>query len=370
MKKNLLAFLLLAVALVGCQQNGYKIKGTAEGFADGDTLLLITDFATGTPSDTLIVNNGRFEHSGQVDSVDICAIYSLANPEAGTDFLLEPGTITISLSQEPGMSRVGGTKANEGWQQLNDMVAGYGERMQQLTNQALSAEPDTDAQVALYEQMARMEYEMGQKVVEIAEKNLDNELGYFLVLNYMNDAALPAEKRLELMDRLPASSQQRGALKQLRSEMQQVQDSPGEGMPFGDYTLSTPSGDQLRLLDEVARHRFTIIDFWASWCGPCMREIPHLKQLYAEYSPKGFGIIGISLDEDRDAWVKAVTSEKLQWPQVSDLKGWKCEPARALGVEAIPCFYVLDENGTILAEKLDGSQLEQFLILTMSKIAP
>ena len=360
--RHLFAIVAVAAAFVGCQQHGYTIKGTAEGLSDGDTLLLVGAFAESEGGDTIIVKNGKFEHSGEADSVSLCAIYSLSTPGVGTDFLLEPGTITIDLQAEEGKSRVGGTKANEGWQQLNEMVASYGEQMQQLSTQLMSGTPDSARQRAAYEQMARIEYEMGQKVVEMTEKNLDNELGYFLVLNYINDQVLPAEKRLELLDKLPESYRQRAAVALVRKELQQAQQpAPGEGAKFGDYTLPTPDGGTLNLTEEVARHRYTVIDFWASWCGPCMREMPHMKQLYAKYGKKGVGMIGISLDDDRDAWVKAIGEKQLPWLHVSDLQGWKCQPARDLGVEAIPCIYVLDQQGTIVAARLMGDDLEKFL---------
>jgi thiol-disulfide isomerase/thioredoxin len=242
------------------------------------------------------------------------------------------------------------------------MVASYGEQMQQLSTQLMSGTPDSARQRAAYEQMARIEYEMGQKVVEMTEKNLDNELGYFLALNYINDQVLPAEKRLELIDKLPESYRQRAAVALVRKELQQAsQPAPGEGAKFGDYTLPTPDGGTLNLTEEVARHRYTVIDFWASWCGPCMREMPHMKQLYAKYGKKGVGMIGISLDDDRDAWVKAIGEKQIPWLHVSDLQGWKCQPARDLGVEAIPCIYVLDQQGTIVAARLMGDDLEKFL---------
>ena len=365
--KHLFAIIAVAAAFVGCQQNGYKIKGTAEGLSDGDTLLLVGAFAESEGGDTIIVKNGKFEYSGETDSVSLCAIYSLATPGVGTDFLLEPGTITIDLSTEAGKTRVGGTKANEGWQKMNEMVAEYGQQMQQLTSKLMNSTPDSAQQRAAYEQMARLEYEMGQKVVEMTEKNLDNELGYFMVMNYINDQVFPAEKRLELLDKLPEGYRQRAAVGLMRRELQQSQQpAPEEGAKFGDYTLPTPDGGTLNLTEEVARHRYTVIDFWASWCGPCMREMPHMKQLYAKYEKLGMGLIGISLDEDRDAWLKAINEKQLSWLHVSDLQGWKCQPARDLGVEAIPCIYVLDQEGKIVAARLMGDDLERFLEQTFS----
>jgi thiol-disulfide isomerase/thioredoxin len=130
---------------------------------------------------------------------------------------------------------------------------------------------------------------------------------------------------------------------------------------IADFTLNTPDGSPLSVMSEVKKHDITIIDFWASWCGPCMREMPFMKQLYADFRDKGLGIVGISLDEDRDAWQKAIDSMGLTWPQMSDLQGWDAVPARMYNVNAIPFLMVVDRQGLILTTGLRGDELRQYI---------
>ncbi|MBA3664556.1 MAG: TlpA family protein disulfide reductase, partial [Bacteroidetes bacterium] len=99
-------------------------------------------------------------------------------------------------------------------------------------------------------------------------------------------------------------------------------------------------------------------DFWASWCGPCRREMPNVVKAYNKYKDKGFEIYGVSLDQDKDRWVEAIKKDGITWPQVSDLKYWDSEAAKVYGVQGIPFTVLLDKEGKILAKGLRGAELE------------
>ncbi len=130
----------------------------------------------------------------------------------------------------------------------------------------------------------------------------------------------------------------------------------GDALPF---TQNTPEGEALSLEDY--RGKVVLLDFWASWCGPCRRENPNVVKVYEKYKDQGFEIIGISLDKDQKRWVDAIAKDQLTWPQVSDLKGWQNEVGQMYGVSSIPHTVLLDEEGKIIALKLRGPALEQKL---------
>ncbi len=119
--------------------------------------------------------------------------------------------------------------------------------------------------------------------------------------------------------------------------------------------LSTPEGNTLSLYS--LRGHIVLLDFWASWCGPCLREVPNVKKLYDKYHSKGLEILGISLDEKQDAWVNAIQNKGLNWKHVSSLKGWNCPVAKLYNVTGIPRMYIIDEKGTIIAQDLRGEEL-------------
>ena len=132
-----------------------------------------------------------------------------------------------------------------------------------------------------------------------------------------------------------------------------------QGRPAPDFELTDINGNALKMSDVKAKLK--IIDFWASWCGPCRLNNPPLKRLYEECHAKGLEIIAVSLDEDKTAWKAAVDKQALPWLHVSSLKGWKCPVAQQYSVTAVPAMFVLDENNRIVATQLRGETLDNFV---------
>ena len=114
-------------------------------------------------------------------------------------------------------------------------------------------------------------------------------------------------------------------------------------------------------MSEVKKNKVTILDFWASWCGPCREETPFMVSLYEKYHNKGLGIVGISLDQDHDAWTKGIADLGITWPQISDLKYWQSAAAEMFQVRSIPYMVVVDQQGVILNKNIRGEQLEKFV---------
>lgn len=128
------------------------------------------------------------------------------------------------------------------------------------------------------------------------------------------------------------------------------------GAEAPDFAMNTPEGAAMKLSD--LRGKVLLIDFWASWCGPCRRENPNVVAAYKKYHEKGFDVLGVSLDRTKDRWVQAIEKDGLPWHHVSDLKGWKNDAAKLYGVSSIPATILLDAEGKILARNLRGPQLE------------
>jgi len=129
----------------------------------------------------------------------------------------------------------------------------------------------------------------------------------------------------------------------------------GVGDLAPNFTLSTPEGKALNLYD--IKGKVKLIDFWASWCGPCRRENPNVVKVYAEYHPKGLEIIGVSLDNNKTNWLTAIEKDGLKWIHLSDLKGWQNEAVLMYGVESVPHTVLLDADNRIIAKNLRGDAL-------------
>ena len=126
---------------------------------------------------------------------------------------------------------------------------------------------------------------------------------------------------------------------------------------YTDFALPGTDGKTFSVSDYVAKNKLTLIDFWASWCGPCRAEMPYVVKAYQAFHQQGFEIVGVSLDAEREAWIDAIRELQLLWPQMSDLKGWECEGAQLYGVQSIPANYLVDRQGRIVASNLRGDDL-------------
>jgi len=133
------------------------------------------------------------------------------------------------------------------------------------------------------------------------------------------------------------------------------------GIKFHELTMQDMTGKPVKLSDFVGKGNYVLVDFWASWCGPCRQEMPFMLSLYESNKDRGLGIVGVSLDQDKDSWVTAIKNLKLPWPQMSDLKYWDNEVAKTFNITSIPHTIVVDQKGKILRRGLRGEQLKEFV---------
>ena len=136
-----------------------------------------------------------------------------------------------------------------------------------------------------------------------------------------------------------------------------------KGALFPDFTLQTPQGEPVSLYSVKAKVK--IIDFWASWCGPCRAENPHVKELYEKYHDAGLEVISVSLDDKKDKWLKAIEQDGLPWIHVSDLQAWGNPLVKMLGIQGIPYLIVLDKDNRIVGTRLRGEQLDRCVMETI-----
>ena len=134
---------------------------------------------------------------------------------------------------------------------------------------------------------------------------------------------------------------------------------PAVGTKATELSYKDPNGKEISL--SSLKGNIILLDFWASWCGPCRQENPNVVKVYQQFHSKGFEILGVSLDRTKDDWLKAIKDDNLTWLHVSDLQYWQSAAARLYGVNAIPQSFLLDKDGKIIAKGLRGDQLAKKL---------
>ena len=353
-------FYVLAVLCfcTACQQKaGYTINGKVDGIADGDTVYL-QDFMNRqlVKLDSAIVKNGTFKFTGNQESpVYRYITYIKGDKQYVADLFLENGKINVKLGEE---TSVGGTVNNDVYQKFsNDFIAAQKEMNDfYKAVQEDTTLSDEQRQAKMNELEAKEEKAMDM-IYNTIEQNITNAVGIHLLPSYAS--AFSEEKQQALVEKVPAEMVNDN-IKRIKDHLDLVAKT-AVGQKFADFEMKTPEGKNVKLSDFVSKNKYTLVDFWASWCGPCRQEMPNVVEAYKIYKPKGFEIVGVSLDRDEESWKKGIAELNITWPQMSDVKYWDCEAAKLYGVNAIPATVLIDQEGTIVERNLHGEALKKRL---------
>lgn len=346
------------IGLASCSQQDCKIEGTVENANDGDTLLLAR-LAGGefVPSDTIVLRQGKFSLKEKCDSTIIaCFLYKdRKSGEAYSDFFfMDKGEVRLDIGRE---SKAAGTENNDIYQQIKDSLRAVDRRMRELYSAQLPS--DSAAQgdsVETARELERLEKQRNQFVTESVKKHIGNPVGYFLFV--FNHSMFSPQETIELAGKVAPDYKDSKTLKKI-VETAEKNLKTSKGQPFTDITVPAMGGGELKLSDIVKEHKLTLVDCWASWCGPCRAEMPNVVALYGKYHKKGLEIVGISFDEDETAWKDAVKEMKMTWPQASELHSWDNVMTHEYGVTSIPHTILIDGKGIIVDRELRGKELEE-----------
>lgn len=360
--KNLLRN-IIGLALVGfclaCQSNTYKISGTAKELQDGD-IVYFNSLSSVEPFDSAVVKHGKFELSGTAsDTLTFGIAYAKKNEGMAKPLFYEAGNISLTLSSDPMESKAYGTFCNNKLQEMTDTTNRIVMRIEQIAEYIHENNLTAEEHAAEVEKAGKFEKDLNKIVIDYANENIGNDFGYFLVTYYPSDVFTP-QAHLALLKKLPDDKRNRPEVAKLEKQIKSMMKLE-VGNTIETFSINDINGKKVDILTEAANHKMTILDFWASWCGPCRQEMPNLVSIYSANKDKGLGIIGISLDNDADSWKQAVKDLGMKWTQVSDLKGWHSDAAVRFGVNSIPMTYIIDSKGKIIAKGLRGEELKTFV---------
>ena len=217
----------------------------------------------------------------------------------------------------------------------------------------------TDAENEAYTKRLNQLYQGNRKYMyEFIAANISNQIGARLFLTYGKDF-FPADFYNEMRGKVNPSYLSRAeALRQAEIDAQkyaeQERKATAVGNPFKDFDSKTVDGKDIRFSELVEKGKVTLLDFWASWCIPCIQESKELKELYKTYHEKGFNIVSVSLDTDKQKWLHAIQKHDLPWIHISTLKGFKDPGAIEYAVQAIPYVILIDRDGNIINQNQHG----------------
>ena len=359
MKKIL--FLFLAMALVACSnEQGYTLKFELPDMAGSQLMLRQSIPGEFNDLDSVVLDSaGMGEISGSIEAPELLYI-GVKAARGGIQVFVDNYDYEISGSMgEPVIDVEAGPQLE--YDNYKEGVKAYTDKQRELSDKyrAASAEGVEEAELEqIVEEFYAIDDEKEVYDSTFIVNNAASVVAPYLVRNmYHTMSVEELEDWLSLLDERVHTSVYYVQLDEHLTKMKSVQ----IGEQFTDFTLPDPDGNDIKLSD-IAGNGVVLIDFWAAWCGPCRRANPGVVALYNEYHEKGFDILGVSLDNDREAWLQAIEDDGLVWAHISDVKGWMCEASQLYAVNSIPHTVLIDKDGIIIEKNLGEEELRAKLI--------
>ncbi|MCC8114970.1 MAG: AhpC/TSA family protein [Bacteroidales bacterium] len=335
MKKISLTISAAALSVAALALDPYKVIAPVD--AEPGTTIYLTNFDTGAKLDSAIVSSDKaVTFSGELDEPFPARLIGQDGRRHGT-FIVELGTLAINPKQRRGV----GSMLNDQLNMISDSLNTLESQFESLTGAAL--------------EQKQQEW-IGYLNSQIAE-HADDPIGYVLSLelSYIDPDAFEQAVGKYGLDRY---QRVQGLLKSIQTKR-----ATAEGMPMVDFSVEW-EGHTENLSDYVGQGEYVLVDFWASWCGPCIREIKTLKEIYDEYSDKGLQVLGVAVWDKPEDTVAAIQRLDIPWPCIINSQNIATD---AYGIPAIPCIILFGPDGTILARDHVGADLKSIVAAQLSK---
>jgi len=372
MKKILLPGLLMAL-LSSCgggdtpKNTDFELSGTLSNTVGGETIYL----EELSPAGKVLLDSAALDEKGNfafTHTAPSAGFYRVKVNEANFAMLVLDSTQKIKLTAD--IKDLGNTYKVEGspdtkvfldFNELGKVIQVRSDSLQRAFQAAMGVikmdSLKVDSLNNIFEPVyMNMMQGHQERVADIVSKNSASLASLAGIQQLDPDKYMDVYKKVyaDLSAKFPGNKY----LDKLRQDIDSYSKVAG-GNTAPDFTFNTPEGKPLAL--SSFKGKVVLVDFWASWCGPCRKENPNVVRLYKKYHDKGFEVLGVSLDESKEKWIAAIKKDGLIWNHVSDLKGWGSQACALYGIEAIPFTVLLDKEGKIIAKSLRGRALEDKL---------
>ena len=390
--RNLLYGAIFLGVLVACQREpGYKITGSVPGTPDGIKVYL---YNWNTPVDSGVVKGGKFVLTGKVDVPVRYQLWVDLSPDKnmeyekdmrGSDIFVDNTDIRYetpsidSLASRMSFHRkevkgevlITGSPVHDLYLKYKEKIRPYSNRSSEAWNEylkvyhipALDGVFNTREGLALAREMQEAQKEMKKIQWDFITGNPTSPVSIDIAQNMMYSSKLSKAEMDKLLQAIDPSLHNAPAYKGLQKSMEEFY-PVAIGEKFKDIEVVNEEGKTVHLADYVKPGQYNMVEFWASWCGPCRGEIPHLRHVYEAYGKgeNAFNMISVSIDDKESDWKKALKEENMKWIQLCDLKGWKGEVINKYKIQGVPFCLILDKEGRIIDHGVRGSELDLVLI--------
>lgn len=390
--RNLLYGAIFLGVLVACQpEPGYKITGSVPGTPDGMKVYL---YNWNTPVDSGVVKGGKFVLTGKVDVPVRYQLWVDLSPDKnmeyekdmrGSDIFVDNTDIRYetpsidSLASRMSFHRkevkgevlITGSPVHDLYLKYKEKIRPYSNRSSEAWNEylkvyhipALDGVFNTREGLALAREMQEAQKEMKKIQWDFITGNPTSPVSIDIAQNMMYSSKLSKAEMDKLLQAIDPSLHNAPAYKGLQKSMEESY-PVAIGEKFKDIEVVNEEGKTVHLADYVKPGQYNMVEFWASWCGPCRGEIPHLRHVYEAYGKgeNAFNMISVSIDDKESDWKKALKEENMKWIQLCDLKGWKGEVINKYKIQGVPFCLILDKEGRIIDHGVRGSELDLVLI--------
>ncbi|HLN53180.1 MAG TPA: TlpA disulfide reductase family protein [Lentimicrobium sp.] len=354
--KRLILFLSLAIVLASCESrksNEFLITGHIEGKAPEKVYLQKSVDGDFKVMDSVLTDEGKFKFKGIIEAPEM---YYIGLDEGRfVGFFNEAANIEITINTDSiEKPLVEGSASDADYRKYTKMIDEQRSAMIGLYTQYNEAARDTDSvkMQSLETQIESLENGNKAKLITFIKDNPASYVSPYIAMRHAYELNL--EELKDISATLDSKVKKSDVSKKLEDRIS-ILDNVAIGKVAPDFTMNDPDGNPLAL--SSLRGNFVLIDFWASWCGPCRRENPNVVKAYKKFHDKGFEILGVSLDREKEPWLQAIKDDNLTWKHVSDLKYWNNAASQQYGVMAIPSNVLLNRNGVIIGRELRGDDL-------------